>query len=123
MILRVAEDFARAHPDGPRMTVGDLSRPRGGDFGARYSPRLPHVSHQNGLDVDIFYPRRDRAERAPRAVGDVDLARSQELVDRFVRAGAQMVFVGPNTPLVGPPGIVQSAARHDDHLHVRLPPR
>jgi len=122
VLLRVAADYARAHPHAPRLTIGDLSRPRGGEFGARYSPRLLHASHQNGLDVDIYYPRRDRRERAPSAVKDIDLALSQELVDRFVRAGAQFVFVGPNTRLTGPRRIVQAVPRHDNHLHVRLPP-
>jgi hypothetical protein len=46
---------------------------------------------------------------------------SQELVDRFVRAGADVIFVGPNTGLRGPPGVVQPLVQHDNHLHVRLP--
>jgi len=120
-ILRVVADFARAHPKAPRVMVGDLSRPRGGDFGAAHSPRLLHVSHQNGLDADVYYPRRDRRETAPVRVVDIDLRLAQDLVDRFVAAGARFVFVGPNTPLTGPAGVVQVAARHDNHLHVRLP--
>ena len=94
---------------------------RGGDFGAAHSPRVPHVSHQNGLDADVYYPRRDRRETAPARVADIDLRLAQDLVDRFVAAGARFVFVGPNTPLTGPVGIVQAAPRHDNHLHVRLP--
>lgn len=120
-LLRVTADFARAHPAAPRVTVGDLSRPQGGDFGAAYSPRLPHFSHQNGLDVDIYYPRRDGREQAPARVTDIDMQLAQDLVNRFVAAGARFVFVGPNMPLTGPAGIVQVATRHDDHLHVRLP--
>ena len=115
-LLRVVADFARARPKAPRVMVGDLSRPQGGDFGA------PHVSHQNGLDADIYYPRRDRRETAPARVADIDLRLAQDLVDRFVAAGARFVFVGPNTPLTGPAGVVQAAPRHDNHLHVRLPP-
>ena len=122
VVLRIAADFARAHPHAPRLTIGDLSRPRGGAFAARYRPGLLHASHQNGLDVDIYYPRRDRRERAPARVGDIDLGLSQDLVDRFVRAGAQFVFVGLNTPLTGPRRVVQALPRHDNHLHVRLPP-
>jgi hypothetical protein len=41
-------------------------------------------------------------------------------VDRFVRAGAKYVFVGPNTGLAGPPRVVQPPTDHDHHLHVRL---
>jgi len=120
-LLRVVADFARAHPKAPRVMVGDLSRPQGGDFGAAHSPRMPHVSHQNGLDADVYYPRRDRRETAPARVADIDLRLAQDLVDRFVAAGARFVFVGPNTPLTGPEGVVQVAPRHDNHLHVRLP--
>jgi protein MpaA len=100
--------------------IGDLSRPGGGDFGPRYG--YPgHVSHQNGLDVDVYYPRLDRAERAPKRVGQIDLGLAQELVDRFVAAGATKVFLGPRTPLTGPVGVVAPLPRHDNHLHVRLP--
>jgi len=120
-LLRVVSDFARAHPKAARVMVGDLSRPQGGDFGAAHSPRMPHVSHQNGLDADIYYPRRDLRETAPARVADIDLRLAQDLVDRFVAAGARFVFVGTNTPLTGPAGVVQAAPRHDNHLHVRLP--
>jgi len=120
VILRVAGDYARANPGAPRLTIGDLSRRRGGRFAGRHRASPLHASHQNGLDADIYYPRRDRRERAPRAVRDVDVRLAQDLVDRFVRAGAQYVFVGLNTPLTGPRGVVMRLARHNDHLHVRL---
>ncbi len=121
-LLRVLREFALAHPDAPRIGVGDLSRPRGGDFGPRYG--LPgHASHQNGLDADLYYPRRDGLERPPDDVGDIDDALAQELVDRLVAAGASKVFVGPRTGLRGPRSVVQVLAHHDNHLHVRLPPR
>ncbi|MFN2466984.1 MAG: penicillin-insensitive murein endopeptidase [Gaiellaceae bacterium] len=118
-VLRVLDDFVEAHPDAPRIGVGDLSRPGGGDFGARYG--LPgHVSHQNGLDADLYYPRHDGRERAPTSPRQIDRPLAQDLVDRFVRAGASKVFVGPRTGLRGPPEIVQALPRHDNHLHVRL---
>jgi murein endopeptidase len=120
-VLRVLDDFAAAHPDAPRIGVGDLSRPRGGDFGARYG--LPgHVSHQNGLDADLYYPRRDRHERAPASPRQIDRRLAQDLVDRFVRAGASRVFVGPRTGLRGRREVVQALPHHDNHLHVRLGP-
>lgn len=121
VILRVAREHRAAHPDAPRLTIGDLSRPRGGDFGPRFG-NLGHVSHQNGLDVDVYYPRLDRREVAPRRVDQVDMELAQDLVDRFVAAGARHVFVGPSTPLTGPPRRVQKLVHHDDHLHVRIPP-
>jgi murein endopeptidase len=120
LVLGVARDFRAAHPDAPRMAVGDLSRPRGGDFGPQFG-YIGHASHQNGLDADIYYPRADGRERAPRYASQIDRELSQELVDRFLALGAQVIFVGPNTGLTGPSGRVQALINHDNHLHVRLP--
>jgi hypothetical protein len=115
-LVRVLERVAARR--GP-ILIGDLSRPHGGDFGPRFGG-IGHVSHQNGLDADVYYPREDgRLVRAARP-GQVDLARAQALVDAFVRAGAVKVFTGPSLGLRGPPGIVEVLAHHDDHLHVRL---
>jgi murein endopeptidase len=128
-ILRVAKQYRAAHRGVPRLVIGDLSRPRGGSFDGRYgelrefgtrTPDGGHVSHQNGLDADIYYPRRDRRERAPSSLGQVDRRLAQDLVNRFVAAGAQFVFVGPRTGLRGKPGVVQPLDYHHDHLHVRL---
>jgi murein endopeptidase len=120
LILRVLRSHAEENPDAPRAAIGDLSRPHGGDFGRRFgSP--DHESHQNGLDVDIYYPRLDRREREPRRPAQIDRELSQDLVDRFVAAGAKFVFVGPDTGLKGPPHIVQPLAHHNNHMHVRIP--
>ena len=120
MLLGVLRSHAKENPGAPRVTIGDLSRPSGGDFGRRFgSP--DHTSHQNGLDADVYYPRRDGREREPRRPGQIDRDLAQDLVDRFVAAGAQFVFVGPRTGLTGPPHIVQPLANHDDHMHVRIP--
>jgi hypothetical protein len=119
--LRVLAEYAADHPTAPRVGIGDLSRRGGGDFGARYGG-LGHASHQNGLDIDFYYPRRDRRERPPRAPRQIDRPLAQALVDGFVAAGAAKVFVGPNTRLKGPPAVVEVLpAHHDNHMHVRLP--
>jgi murein endopeptidase len=118
--LRIARRYARENPAAPRLTIGDLSRPHGGDFGPRYGS-IGHASHQNGLDVDIYYPRRDRRERPPDAPRQVDLRLSQKLVDMFVAAGAEKVFIGPSLDLRGPPRVVAPLVYHDNHIHVRLP--
>jgi murein endopeptidase len=119
VLVRVLRRFRAEHRAAPRLLVGDISRPRGGDFGPRFGG-IGHASHQNGLDVDVFYPRRDRRPRAAARPGQVDLRLSQALVGAFVEAGAHYVFVGPSLPLRGPPRIVQPLTNHDDHLHVRL---
>ena len=119
-VLRVLGAYARAYPWAPPVVVGDLSRPHGGDFGARFG--WPgHASHQNGLDVDVYYPRRDRRPRPPVRPAQIDHRLAQALVTRFVRAGASHVFVGPHTGLRGPRRIVSVLpAFHDNHMHVRL---
>jgi murein endopeptidase len=121
VLLGVAADHAADHPGAPRLVVGDLSRPHGGRFGPEYGGD-GHRSHQNGLDADVYYPRRDGQERVPARVAQVDRRLAQELVNRFVRAGAQYVFVGPATGLHGPRKVVMTLGNHDDHLHVRIRP-
>jgi murein endopeptidase len=97
----------------------DLSRPKGGRFGKEFGG-LGHASHQNGLDIDILYPRKDGTETRPMKPSQVDRELAQELVDRFVEAGAVKVFVGPRLHLHGPRKVVTPLIYHDDHLHVRI---
>ena len=119
LVLYVLADYRLEHPDAPRVGVADLSRTHGGNFGEQFGG-LGHVSHQNGLDVDILYPRIDRLERRAYHPALVDDELSQELVDRFVAAGAVYVFTGPRLSLYGPRKVVVKLAHHDDHMHVRI---
>jgi murein endopeptidase len=121
LLLDIAREYRAAHPRARPVLIGDLSRPHGGDFGRQFG-YVWHASHQNGLDVDIYLPRADRMRTPPRTAADIHRRLSQDLVDRFVRAGATNVFTGPGTGLTGPPGVVQAIPHHDDHLHVRLGP-
>jgi murein endopeptidase len=115
----VIASYRAAHPGAPRVGIADLSRPHGGDFGKRFGG-LGHASHQNGTDVDILYPRRDRQELIPVKAGQIDRPLAQDLVDRLVVAGAGYVFVGPHTKLTGLGKVVQKLVFHDDHMHVRF---
>ena len=118
-LLYVLRDYRLANPHAPRVVVGDLSRPFGGPFGRAFGG-LGHASHQNGLDVDVYYPRLDRRLLAPRYVSQVDRVLAQDLVDRFVAAGAQFAFVGLRVGLRGPRKVVQAIPLHDNHVHVRI---
>jgi murein endopeptidase len=120
LLLRVLGEYRAAHDHVARVGVMDLSRPHGGPFGKRYGG-LGHSSHQNGLDADVLYPRKDGLERRAYKPSLVDRALAQDLVDRFVAAGAQKIFVGPRLDLHGPRGVVVPLAFHDDHMHVRIP--
>ncbi len=115
-IVAVAAAYRAAHPDAPRLVIGDISREGGGPMTDE------HVSHQNGLDVDIYFPRLDDKLEAPVAHDQIDRRLSQDLVDRFVAAGARMIFVGYGSGLRGPSGVVIPYAGHDYHMHVRFPP-
>ena len=118
-LAQVLAEYRVRHPGAPRVGIGDLSRPHGGDFGPRYG-RPGHASHQNGLDVDVYYPRKDGLERRPYSPRLIDRGLAQDLVDLFVEAGVQYVFVGPRVGLRGPSRVVQPLVLHDDHMHVRI---
>jgi murein endopeptidase len=118
-VLGVIEQYRLDNALAPRVGIGDLSRTHGGDFGARFGG-LGHASHQNGLDADIYYPRMDGQERRPYQPSQVDVDLAQDLVDRFVAAGARVIYVGPSLGLEGPRKRVVPLVEHDDHLHVRL---
>jgi murein endopeptidase len=119
VLERVTREFRAAHPGALPVLIGDLSRPHGGPFGRAYGG-LGHTSHQNGLDADVVYPRRDRTLRAATRPSQVDRELAQDLVDRFLRAGAVKLFVGPHLDLRGPRRVVVALAHHDDHVHVRI---
>jgi murein endopeptidase len=120
LVLRIAGEYRLANPDAPRIGIQDISRRRGGDFGPRFGG-LGHASHQNGLDVDIAYPRLDRQELGITSVREIDRYLAQDLIDRFEAAGAEYIFVGPHTKLDTSSRVVQKLVAHDDHFHVRIP--
>jgi hypothetical protein len=113
-VISVVGAHRRANPEAPQVVVGDISFRHGGTMDQ-------HVSHQNGLDVDVYYPRLDRRLAAPAATGQVDRRLAQDLLDRFLAAGAKVVFVGYATGLHGPGGVVVPYPNHEDHMHVRFP--
>jgi murein endopeptidase len=118
-VLEVIAEYRMDNALAPRVGIGDLSRRHGGNFGMRFGG-LGHGSHQNGLDADIYYPRMDGRERRPYKPAQVDRELAQDLVDRFVAAGARTIYVGPSLSLKGPRKVVEPLVHHDDHLHVRL---
>ena len=104
----------RTTQDAQRVVIGDISFRHG-------SWMDQHVSHQNGLDVDVYYPRVDRRLSPPMARSQIDRRLAQDLLDRFIAAGAQIVFVGYSTDLQGPSDVVVPYPRHENHMHVRFP--
>jgi hypothetical protein len=116
LLLSVTKAYHDEHPNAARLVIGDISRLGGG-------PLDQHVSHQNGLDVDVYYPRVDQREVAPTSVAEVDVPLAQDLLKLFLAANPEFVFVGPDLPqLHGPAGVVEPLVDHDNHMHVRIYP-
>ena len=118
-VLTVLHEYRTVHDGAQRVGIMDLARPHGGPFGRNFGG-LGHGSHQNGLDADILYPRKDATEQRAFKPSEVDRRLAQDLVDRFVKAGAVKIFVGPHLHLKGPKNVVVPLIYHDDHLHVRI---
>lgn len=112
-ILSVVGAYRAEHAEAPRVVIGDISFRDGGRMDQ-------HVSHQNGLDVDVYYPRLDRHLSAPISTSQIDRELSQHLLDGFLAAGAKMIFVGYSTGLRGPSGVVVPYPNHQNHMHVRF---
>jgi murein endopeptidase len=120
-VEQLSIDYGVRFPIGPRLVVGDMSRRHGGPFGVEYGG-VGHASHQNGLDVDIYYPRLDGLEQPPEKPSLIDRRRAQWLVNRVART-AHFVFIGPHTGLKPPNRHVQYLpSYHDNHFHLRIWP-
>jgi penicillin-insensitive murein endopeptidase len=121
------------------LLIGDMAQPRGGPM------PFGHASHQNGLDVDIWF------RLAPRRLGDEDLnaprpvrmvANSFDLASEWSALQGRLVELAARSPRVERifvnPVIKQAMCRsaspddrawlaklrpwwgHDEHFHVRL---
>jgi hypothetical protein len=118
-ILRLTAAYHRH--TGHRLVIGDIARTNGGFFGSEYGG-AGHASHQNGLDVDIYWPRTDGREIPPGNVAEIDLAEAQYFVDAAIRLmHPQLLVIGPNVRVHASGVAVEINAAHDDHMHIRIP--
>lgn len=113
-INHVCTEWAKAFPTGPRIGVGNLSLAGGGVM-------PPHVSHQQGTDVDLALIASTEEEIAltwehPK----YSRQRTQQLVD-LIRNNP---ILGIRTILFNDPDVtgVTPWAGHDNHLHVSFLP-
>lgn len=101
-----------------RLNVTDLSRERGGRF-------PPHASHQNGVDVDVRYVRRDRAN-APLDLQispeDYDQAQTAKLIGLFLDlCPIEAIFLDEDGVGFELEDVrLQHANGHSNHFHVRV---
>ena len=80
-IERAVREVRRCHPDTPKLSIGDLSRRKGGWL-------RPHASHQMGLDADIgYYYSTGPAWYQTATTKNLDVARTWTLVRAFIEGG------------------------------------
>jgi murein endopeptidase len=108
-VLRGLAAYRDRKPDAPPVPVGDMALRHGGEIDG-------HSTHENGRQIDIYFPRRDRKLRESYTVGQVDLRLTRELVRAMLNAGADQILIGPNIR-IGTPTRVIRWPNHDDHLH------
>jgi hypothetical protein len=113
-IKHVCGEWNKRYPSGPRIGVGNISLQNGGVM-------EPHVSHQDGVDLDLSPVASTNEEigltwDAPK----YSQSRTQELVDLVLNnpiLGVRVIlFNDPNIKGVDP------WAGHDNHLHVSFLP-
>jgi hypothetical protein len=86
-LLRDAiREYARGRK-APKVHIGDISRRGGGPF-------APHLSHQEGRDVDIAYVLHDRSRFGPASSGNLDRRHTWDLLRELLDTRAiTYVFV------------------------------
>jgi uncharacterized protein YraI len=109
-ILRGIAKYRRQHPDAPPVAVGDLSFRHGGTIDG-------HSTHQNGRQVDLYFPRRDRRHLEPFAVSQVDMRLTRALVSAMLATGARTALVGEHTAIRTSARVIRWPY-HDDHVHL-----
>ena len=115
LLLAVTQEFHDAHPGAPRLVIGDISRLGGG-------PLDEHASHQNGLDVDVYYPRLDGREVAPTSVDQVNVPLSQDLLEPVPGREARIRVRGAAPAAARPVGRRRAAGRpRQPHARPHLP--
>jgi len=118
---------------GIRFGIGDLSRAKGRVFN-------PHNTHQNGLDADVRYMRKESIGEGPLDIStdaaNYDIELTKELMSLFAASGVDVIYISPS----GNDGILEKTearklvtfnngaqafliklAGHDNHFHIRFP--
>jgi murein endopeptidase len=108
-VLHGLAEYRARNPDAPLVAVGDMGLRHGG-------PIDHHATHQNGRQIDLYYPRLDRSRREPHTVAQVDMRLARRLVAAMLDAGARRVLVGPHIRIRTSSSVMRWP-NHDDHLH------
>lgn len=101
----VAREWLRRHPEGPRLRIGDMSKPDGSDF-------PPHKTHKDGLTADIFTSPQNACH-----VNYPNQGLTLELAQLMVDYGAKQILYNGDLVVANVP-IAQKWPKHDNHFHV-----
>jgi len=142
IIKTVAQEIAKQFPKKDRLQIGDIANLKGGTLGR-------HKSHQNGLDADIVYYRKNGLEQNPDWAGpyvekfvvkgkvteNFDVERNWKALQKFASfQQVERIFVdlaikknfcklyAKNTDELSQQAlrIMRPAPLHHDHMHVRI---
>ena len=130
-MINIIEGAGRAWHDGnqspPRIGIGDLSKGNASteEFGGSFPP---HTSHQNGLDVDIRYIRKDNKEDGLNLLDTLerrnyDTTATIALMNYLFSNGtaARIIvsqYCGISFKYV--PATYDTTGAHDNHFHLRI---
>lgn len=143
VLTQSAKSLQEKYPSKDRIQVADMSQERGGAI-------TRHASHQNGLDADVAFLRKNGTEQDPaddsgfaekfvsggKVTANFDTARNWALAKIFVSSGrVQRIFVneaikkafcahakssGELTSGAETLRRLRVLAGHEDHFHIRL---
>ncbi|MEZ6186783.1 MAG: SH3 domain-containing protein [Planctomycetota bacterium] len=105
----VAREWLRRHPEGPRLRIGDMSKPDASAF-------PPHKTHKDGLTADLF--------TSPKNVCHVNFPDQEltlELAELLHELGANQILYNGKRVIDAVP-VAKSWPQHDDHFHVVIDP-
>ncbi|NUN13541.1 MAG: penicillin-insensitive murein endopeptidase [Myxococcales bacterium] len=109
----VAAEWSTRYPKRPRVGIGDISRRNGGRF-------APHVTHRNGLDIDVRPMKRSSEGRTTVSHNAYSRAYTKDLIDLFTEVCAVQRVLFNDPVLIKQMKNVRRSAGHHDHLHVSL---
>lgn len=109
-IIKAAKNYRTANPQAPMVAVGDLGLKHGGEIDH-------HSTHENGLVVDVYYPRKDRLKMEPHTEAQVDKFLARQLAKAMLAQGAKKILVGPRSGIPIGKRVV-TYPNHQDHMHI-----
>ncbi len=111
-IQYICGQWAKKYPEGPRIGVGDISLPNGGDT-------TSHQTHEEGVDAD-FSVVTNNGKEEPSDWRNANYSRS--LTQDFIDLAWNNPVLKPTLIYFNDPDVkgVQYSGGHDNHIHIRF---